>query len=876
MKTKESDIQYLTDILGAGMLMLTAILTLVTMAGYFGWYKNPKDTSAKWIGRLGYTGAAFSFIAASLYLVSLVYNRKYQYSYVWQHTANDLEFWWYRMAATWSGQEGSFALWGFCAAIIGFLVMFKAGKYETHVMPIYVTILGLLAGILIKQSPFLMMPPPTAQELAANPGWVYPPPDGMGLNPSLQNYWMTIHPPTIFFGFASLMVPFVYAIAAICKRDYDDWVPRVMPYSLLSCATLGAGLFMGGYWAYETQGWHGFWAWDPVENASFFPWLAITGLVHGLVVQKNRGGMVRTNLFLAILGFSLFLVGTFLTRSGVLAQDNLSVHAFANLPSSALFFLFVMLGVYFLGGILLWLVRLRTMPVRPTMGDHPLSRDMAMFVVVMLMIIACVLVTFGTTTPLFLIWMHKSPWQPKPGFYNTVMLPITLILALGMGVVPWLAWRKTNPNTFLRKLMAPWLIMLAFGFFMVFWVQSAQSGLEAVYDPTDLGMTETMRAWKDSRTIQRLVVVSLSALGFLAALSNSLLAFRVFRAKPLSAGGWLSHVGIGVMIIGISVSNTYERTQRVVIMEGAAPKDIFGYKIAFEKMTGTPVPGRPVNPDYDLKNAVQLRVTPPNVEKMEATDGAKTFVVEPRWFVHNKHSAASEDKLERMRWPHIAKYGGHDLYVGLANDPVYVYPSEKKDEEGITFQFKEKKRLGNLVIGYYDQYGEPGKLMGAHFVMATEEQKVISAYPALQMMRGMDSKGQPTMSMIPKNIEIPELKDKDGQPGIIYLDRIDPATKATTVRVSLPGMRGKWAIPLEITFKPWINVVWVGIIIAVLGVLLSMVRRIREARSIKDTVLAPAPQFEEWDTPDADIPATTVPATSATFTVPPQKTAKKA
>ncbi len=855
MKEPAQELSQIADKLGFSILWSCVVFAILSIVLYIVWHFRTPSRAIKVASRASYALSALSFLAMTAYLGYLVYARKYQYSYVWQHTGNDLDFWWYRLAATWSGQEGSFALWGFWAAIIGFLVMWKAGKYETYVMPIYVSMLAILALILIKQSPFLLVAPLTPAEIALHPNYVYPPPDGLGLNPSLQNYWMTIHPPTIFFGFASLLVPFVYAVAALMKKDYEDWVPRVMPYALLSCATLGGGLFMGGYWAYETQGWHGFWAWDPVENASFFPWLAITGLVHGLVVQKSRGGMVRTNLFLGIFAYSLFLIGTFLTRSGALAQEDangqlLSVHAFANLQSSALFFLVLMLAVYWGGGTLLWLIRLRSIPVRPTLGDHPVSRDMALFVSVLLMIVACLLVTLGTTTPLLRSWTHQTPWQPKSSFYNTVMLPITLMIALGIGIVPWVAWRRTNPATFLRKLVVPWILMLGFGFFMVFWARNAQFALEQVFDPTDTGMTETMRAWKDSRTLQRLSVVSLSALGFLAAISNSMLAYRVFRAKPLNAGGWLAHVGIGVMIIGISVSNTYERTQRVVVMEGEPAKEVFGYKIAFEKMTGKLIAGRPINPDYDMSNAVQLRVTPPNAENIEAKDGAKTFLVEPRWFVHNKHKAPTEDKFERMRWPHIDKYFGHDFYVGLANDPVFVFPTAKGEEEGVTFQLKEKKRLGSYTVGYFEQFGEPGKLMGAHFVMVGEDAQVISAYPALQILREENGEGMPNMSMLPKNIEIPELKDKSGRPGIIYLDKIDPATKAATVRMSLPGMEGKWAIPLEITFKPWINVVWIGILVAVLGALLAMVRRIVEARTIKDSTSLTPPKFEVWETPE--------------------------
>ena len=868
------DIKFLTDPVGTAWLVVGVIASLVTMSGYVWALLRPKSSLAKIVGRIGYSVTAISVLGAFFYLAYHVYHRDYLFEYVVDHTGNELTGW-YRFAATWSGQEGSFGLWAAWTAIIGFLVMARAGRYEARIMPFFVSILTFLCLILLKQTPFHLFPKPTPDMYAANPGLIFPFVNGRGLNPSLQNYWMTIHPPTIFFGFASLAVPFVYSIAAILWRDYENWTHRVMPYALLSCATLGGGLFMGGYWAYETQGWHGFWAWDPVENASFFPWLAITALMHGLVVQKHRGGMARTNTFLGILGFTLFLVGTFLTRSGALAEKDaggqlLSVHAFDNISKDGKFFMVAMLAIYGGGGLLLWLARVFGMPKRPSTGETLVSRDFAMFMSVLLLMVACVIVTLGTTQPLIRSWMHQSPWQPKASFYNMALLPLSLATALFMGFAPWVAWRKTNGETFLKKLLVPWFAMLTFGFFMVFWAISAERALTASLDPNDVASVETMMAWH-STTVQRLSVVALASLGFFAALSNAMLAYRVFRAKPLSAGGWIAHVGIGVMIIGVIVSNTYERTMRVDVVQGQAAKDIFGYKFEFEKMTGKPMAGRPINPEYDYSNAVQLRVTPPNDEGNGADDGTKTFLIAPRWFVHNK-DRAEEDAFERMRWPSIVKYAGHDLYVGLANDPGYAWPTENGKEPGYTFQLKEKKRVGPYTIGYYDNFGEPGRLQGVRFLIVPppgmipdDKPQVVQAIPALRFETGPDAKGEMTLHKIPVNVEVPELKDAAGNPGVIYVDRIDPATKAASVRISFPGAQGRWEVPLEVTYKPWVNLVWIGVVTAVAGVLLAMLRRMIEALKIGDLSeslegrVPPLP-LEAWETPEAEPVSEKVPA----------------
>jgi cytochrome c-type biogenesis protein CcmF len=621
-----------------------------------------------------------------------------------------------------------------------------------------------------------------------------------------------------------------------------------MPYALLTCLTLGVGLFMGGYWAYETQGWHGFWAWDPVENASFFPWLAITALVHGLVVQKDRGGMAKTTTFLGLLGFWLFLLGTFLTRSGALAGKDangqmLSIHAFDNIAKSGLVLMVAMLIGYGALGAVLWLWRFRSMPARKTTGDAILSRDFAFFMAVILMVTACAIVTLGTTWPLLLSWMHRPPAALKPSFYNRAMLPIGILTALLMGMVPWLAYRKTSSETFLKKMLVPWFIMLAFGFFMLFWVINAQHELQAVANPDDPAWVEKTAAWINP-AVQRISVLALASLGFLAALSNSMLAFRVFRSrKPLAAGGWVAHVGIGLMMIGIITSNTFERTKRFEIREGGEAVDAFGYNFQFEKITGGVHETYPINPDYDPHNSVQVRVTPPAGEGPSDSSGARTFLVDPKWFVYNLATASSETALERIRWPHIRKYFGHDLYVGLANDPGY-------EMHVVDIKKGEVKPVGPYTVMFAKDIVHPGAVSAA-LLIKTPDNKIVQANPAIEMTIEGDKTN--------RDVAVTELRDENNIPGVIYLKPqfnggrlavIDPATQEAEFLVSLPQFKGGWSVPLEVTYKPWVNLVWVGVIVMGAGVLLAMIRRALEARNIADR---PAAAVAGQDAP---LPAT--------------------
>ena len=830
--------------LGKATTIFGLVFAVLAMIVYFLAVRRPGDKKLLHIARSLYAATALSVLATMGILVSRVYSMDFRFDYVFKETGrdlmqNDFLHHWLRVAASWAGQEGSFLLWACWVCIIGFLVFAKAGKYEARVMPFYISVIGFLCAILIKQTPFHLVPLPSAADFASNPFWSYPTSDGMGLNASLQNYWMTIHPPTIFFGFASLAVPFAYAVASLIWKDYDGWTPRVMPYALLTCATLGIGLFMGGYWAYETQGWHGFWAWDPVENASFFPWLAITALMHGLVVQKSRGGMGRTNTFLAIFAFWLFLLGTFLTRSGIL--KDFSVHSFVSIDLASKNLMVAMMVVYGLGGLGLWLWRFRTIPGRKTLGDTLVSRDFAFFMAVVLMVVACLIVMLGTTAPISLTLIHRKAMAPEAVFYNKPLLPITILAAFFMGVVPWLAWRKTDTEKFLGKLVLPWFLMLGFGFFMIFWTLSAEREWMAAADMTDPAITATWAAWGKNVVVQRMAVVTLCSLGFLAALSNAMLVYKVFRSKPLAAGGWLAHVGIGLLMIGVIVSNTYERSVNFTLIEGMGPKEAFGYQFNYERMTGKPLVGRPLNPDYDRRNGVQVRVTPPAGES--PTDGSpKTFLMEPRWFATDLR-VSDEADIKHTIWPAIQKYFGHDLYITLATDGDYRWPSDdpNKQRPGITLQKGERRQFGGYVVGYFDSFGEPGKLQGVALGILTPEKKLVEARPALRI----------DMGMTPINEAIPEIVDENGNPSVVILKRIDPATKAATMLISLPGYNGAWAVPMVVTYKPWVNLVWLGVLIAVAGTLLAMVRRALEARRLPDDPVGPKIEANTWEMPSA-------------------------
>lgn len=821
-----------------------------------------------WAARAAYSVAAASAVFCFGRLMWLCVQHQFQYKYVFEYVSNDLGFP-FVYAATWAGQEGSFLLWAFWTAVIGGLVAWKAGKWEARVMPFYISSLAILFAILAWLSPYHLIPRgtgPNDYPLALP----WPPQDGQGLNPSLQNYWMAIHPPTIFFGFVSLSIPFCFALASMIWREYASWAPRVMPWVLMAVATLGIGLFMGGYWAYETQGWHGFWAWDPVENASLFPWLASLGLLHGLVVQKSRGGMGRTNIFLAIIAWLLFLYGTFLTRSGVLV--NFSVHAFGMLANSALSLLWVMIALHGLTGLVLLALRWKSIPGRP-ISDKLLSRDTAMVLAVTIMIAASIVVLIGTSWPLISQWtlLKQIPFlssfyaekgvRVEPPFYNKVGSWLLIPALILMGIVPFLAWGKTNLDKFLTRLLAPWFLALAGGTLIVWFVLHELSiGFKA--------------------DTPRMLVVAIGTLGLFVAISNLMLAVKLLRVKAVTMGGWLAHVGIGLLFLGTVLTNVYEKTEPYVLIEGAPPvKTPFGYSLQFAGWTHDGKSPEEIREDWwKFEHGVKIRVTrllsgkgaaraddtgpaeadphhglslpeghPPidMLGILQQKEGKSFIAVAPVFYHRQLVLNRQEDGPVTMRWPYIHKELHRDFYIAIANDPKLLRASAtlrpgETASIGVTGLFTTDYAVHYKKFFMDGAPGQPGTKMGAEMELVTPDGRKIPIRPA--MLLG----GEQGPASV--NTAIPEVNG-----AVILEGGVNASTKEVTVAFELPDAPAIWAIPVAVTNKPAINLVWLGVILMGLGTFCAMMRRALEAR--KGVVFQAAAAQGVMDAESAAVPA---------------------
>ncbi len=478
------------------------------------------------LARRFYFAFAGAVVLTSALMLKVLISHDFRISYVASYSERNLPFR-YLLSTFWAGQEGSFMLWLFWGSVIGFLVYRSAKEQEAPVMIVYVlSFLGIVA-ILAKQPPFRFL----AQL----------PPDGQGLNPLLQDPWMVIHPPVMFAGFASLSVPFSFAIAAMWKKRWDGWVVRAMPWALFTMVTLGTAILMGGYWAYKTLGWGGYWAWDPVENTSLVPWLATVALVHGMFLQKTREKHRKINLILAILAFCTILYGTFLTRSGVLAD--FSVHSFVDLGITG--WLVGIIVVFLFGGLGLLAWRWKEIPTEPAVDENGarteepfLSRSVLFILSVTLFCASGLVILLGTSAPILTRLTGKAS-QVATSFYNVTHAPIATLMAILIALVPFMSWRGETLGSIAKKALTALIIGVIGG------IVAFAAGARGVKD---------------------LSIITAACFGFAANLETVILFIRRKAIKTM--GGYLAHIGVAVMLVGILVSGVYERKVQVTLPKG--------------------------------------------------------------------------------------------------------------------------------------------------------------------------------------------------------------------------------------------------------------------------------------------------------------------
>tara|TARA_B110000977_G_scaffold32552_1_gene43267 strand:- start:11004 stop:13034 length:2031 start_codon:yes stop_codon:yes gene_type:complete len=547
-------------------LCLSIAQAIVPMAGSFTGYRT-------WM-RLGHSLALgqLVFVAISFACLTAAFVQDdFSLQYV-ADNSNTLLPTQFKISAVWGAHEGSLLLWALILAVWSAAVALFSSHLPLVLSSRVLSILGAISVgfglfILLTSNPFARILP-------------FSPTEGGDLNPLLQDFGLIVHPPMLYMGYVGFSVAFAFAVAALIGGQFDSaWARWARPWINSAWVFLTIGITLGSWWAYYELGWGGWWFWDPVENASLMPWLVGTALVHSISVTEKRGAFRSWTLLLAILAFSLSLLGTFLVRSGVLT----SVHAFANDPERGVFIL-AFLGLVVGSSLLLF--ALRGPVVQRQQGDTEavsysgLSREMMLLLNNVLLISAMAMILIGTLYPLIADVLDLGKISVGPPYFNFFFVPMSLGLMVAMGFAVFSRWKKTDANMLLQKGMVPFLISLIAALILPLFL--AESISWETYSMTAV-ITLGASFW--------VVTMSLEDLwqkldrGSSKAASNVSSRLKSITKLPGSYWGMqVAHIGIAVCALGVGLSSVYD-VQKDVRMVPGDRVEVAGYEFTFDNLS---------------------------------------------------------------------------------------------------------------------------------------------------------------------------------------------------------------------------------------------------------------------------------------------------
>ncbi len=803
-------IEYLNELtapgnLGRFLVILGFVSALFASVAYFFSVqkKDNLENSNQWryYGRGLFIVHSLSILGVVLTLFYLIYHHRFEYMYVWQHSSTGLPVR-YLFSCFWEGQEGSFMLWTLWHAILGMILMFTSKKWEAPVLAVFaitqVFLMSMLLGLWvgdtkIGSNPFALLRDTMEAPIFQNPDYLSFITDGNGLNPLLKNYWMTIHPPTLFLGFSSTLIPFAFAIGSLWTKDYLSWVKPALPWVLFSTIILGIGILMGGAWAYESLTFGGFWAWDPVENASLVPWLTLVAGLHTLVAYRHSGyGLVATYIFF-ILTFLFILLSTFLTRSGILGDT--SVHAFTDLGMSGQLLIFMLFYVAL--SIFLFIRGGKSIP-SPQREEASSSREFWMFLGSLVFLFSALIIIVATCLPIWNkalgaiqdmgFFTEKSKIAPPDinNYYNNTHVIIAILLGLLAGGVQFLRYKNSD--------MKKWVGQVAVSILI-----SAVLTVGAAY----------------GAGIDQVHYIIMLFASIYASVSNFDYIIRVLKGKINVSGGSIAHIGFGLMLIGILISNykqeiiskgdvrfadfTDEESESNVLLRLNEPLRMLDYWVTY---VGDSI--------YEGKNFYMVDYIRVN----GAGDTIEQFMLMP--------NAEITPRMGIVAHPDTRHYWYKDIYTHVTSVPNKEAIEAEKDSfftqtVGLGDTFFVAKAFvvlesinktpvvpdaqeGDIAIGF--TLGIYNPLNGTR----------LEAEP-IYLIRGRE--------VIPQETEVKEISTK------FRIEKILIDENKFAIGVAQRESGSDFIVMKAIMF-PWINVLWIGSLITTAGFTISIVRRRKE------------------------------------------------
>ena len=818
--------------LGQFFIVFSFCAALLSFISYFAAeFANDSVKEKSWrkLARGAFFAHGSAVLGIFVLLFIMILNHMFEYHYAWRHSSTELPLK-YIISSFWEGQEGSFLLWQFWLVVQGVVGIFVLKNYENPVMGIValtqVFLGSMVIGIYIGHyhmgsSPFIllrneMLNAPIFQK----PNYLEFIKDGNGLNPLLQNYWMTIHPPVLFCGFASVTVPFAFVITSLLRKDWNGWVKPAFPWILFCVAILGTGILMGGAWAYESLSFGGFWAWDPVENMSFVPWLMVVAGLHMLLVYRyTKHSLISTYVFF-ILAFGLVLYSTYLTRSGRLGET--SVHSFTDegLEPQLLAYLFFFLAL----GFTLLLIRVIKKQIPTVEKEEDLgSREFWMFIGSLVLLLSVVQMTFTTSIPVWNLIFHDllhilkdnqkiAPPEDVVAHYNSIQIWLGILAGVLTGLVQFLSYKTGKaPKS------AAWGIYSFVAAIVVASIVAA--ALHIDFTQQHVVDASSMNIFFKFPFLSANYMFLVAA--FYAVLGNIAYFLFVVKGNWKILGGTVTHFGFGIFLVGVLISQGKKETI-----------SINRQGVNF---------GKDFKQNEKLENILLLRDSMIKMADYEVTYTGSEEQKPNHFFLVNyvKRDSATGKVIEQFTLkpnaqinprmglvanPDTKHYWTKDVFTHVSSIPNNkdLKDSISGAEIALRDSFHTKNAL--IVVEAFDpkpvlpaNFDQGGKMVLGIKLVAHADNK---AYPFEPIM---------VIDMSSGSYDNPLLGKVDALGLTINVDKIDPASKKVTLTIHETEKPLDFIIMKAIVF-PYIDLVWLGGIITFLGALFSMFRRIVDNR----------------------------------------------
>ena len=797
--------------LGQFFIILSFGTSLIALLSYFfaANNKNQNDDSWQKLGRLAYRLNLFAVVGIGVCLFYIIYSHLFEYHYAWAHSSKTLPVY-YIISCFWEGQEGSFWLWTFWQGVLGCILIVKAKSWENSVMTIMALSQVFLASMLlgveilgakIGSSPFILLRNVVEGPIFSRADYLSLIQDGRGLNPLLQNYWMVIHPPTLFLGFASMVVPFAYGIASLWQKRYAEWVKPAMPWVLFAVMVLGTGIIMGSFWAYEALNFGGFWAWDPVENASILPWITLIAGLHVMIAYKNSGHSYFTALFLIIISFILVLYASFLTRSGILGET--SVHAFTDLGMSGQLLIY-MFAFIVLAAVLI-IVNWKKLPITKK-DEETYSREFWLFIGSIVLVVSCIQILATTSIPVYnkIFGTSIAPPTNLIQHYNKWQIAFAFAIATISAFSQFLKYKKTDTRKFFISLSVSLVVAVLLTAVVVY--------------VTDI--------------YHNFMYILLTWAAIFSILCNAKLLGEAFKGKWKLAGSAVAHIGFALILVGALI---------------AAAKN----KVISVNNTGIGFGNEFAKSNNPRENIILYKNEPLKMDKYtvtymgDSTSGVNTYYrVNYKVYDGGKikenfdlyPNAQQNAKMQQIiASPDTKHYLFHDIYThvssvplkednhdheGHSDDESYLPPVVHEVSVGDTVRYRE----GQIIVKSINRNATikdiPLEKGDAAIGMSLE---VLSANKKFEAEPIFLIKGN-TKVDFGKTIDEAGLK-------LRFTNVLPDKDKLELTVYEKPKSEKKDWIVLKAIEFPYINLFWGGTIIMVIGFLLSIFRRAKEAKT---------------------------------------------